>query len=101
MLFKKSVLLMAIVTFFSASVLAQGVQMPQQGQQEDIEVSDQEMKRFVKVSDKLQVVQQGAQEKMMKAIEDNGLDVQRYSEIETGQQKRSGSRYDSRRKKGL
>lgn len=83
---------MAIATFFSASVLAQGVQMPQQGQQEDIEVSDQEMKRFVKVSDKLQVVQQGAQKKMMKAIEDNGLDVQRYSEIE--QASRSGQEVD-------
>jgi outer membrane protein OmpA-like peptidoglycan-associated protein len=92
MLFKKSVFVMAIATFFSASVLAQGVQMPQQGQQEDIEVSDQEMKRFVKVSDKLQVVQQGAQKKMMKAIEDNGLDVQRYSEIE--QASRSGQEVD-------
>lgn len=80
---------MVLATFFVATVAAQGVQqMPSQGQQETVEVSDKEMKRFVKVSDKLQVVQQGAQEKMMTAIEDNGLDVQRYSEIE--QATRSG-----------
>lgn len=95
MLFKKSVLaVIAAVLFSIPSVFAQGTQqMPQQGQQEvDIDVSDKEMERFVKVSDELQVVQQDAQEKMMNAIEENGLDVQRYSEIE--QANRSGQEVD-------
>ncbi len=96
MLFKKSVLvIIAAVLFNIPSVFAQGQQpMPQQQQQQqvDVDVSDKEMERFVKVSDELEVVQQGAQEKMMNAIEENGLDVQRYSEIE--QATRSGQEVD-------
>jgi len=95
MSFKKSVLaIIAAVLFSIPSVFAQGVQqMPQQGQQQvDIDVSDKEMERFVKVSDELQTVQQKAQKKMMSAIEENGLDVQRYSEIE--QANRSGKEVD-------
>ena len=95
MLFRKSVLaVIAAVLFSIPSVFAQGVQqMPQQGQQQvDIDVSDKEMERFVKVSDELQVVQQKAQKKMMSAIQENGLDVQRYSEIE--QANRTGQEVD-------
>lgn len=91
MIFKKTAYLLLFFTFSGIVAFGQQYQMPSQ-QQQDIDVSKKEMKRFVDASVELQTVQQDAQKRMMKAIQDNGMDVQRFSEIE--QATRSGKEVD-------
>ncbi|HKK10152.1 MAG TPA: DUF4168 domain-containing protein [Bacteroidales bacterium] len=82
MILRKATISLLLFTLIGLASSAQTMQMPSQGQQKDIDVPKKEMKRFVEASDELQVMQQDAQKKMMEAIEANGMDVKRYSEIE-------------------
>lgn len=79
---RKATISLLLFTLIGLATSAQTMQMPRQGQQKDIDVPKKEMKRFVEASDELQEMQQDAQKKMMEAIEANGMDVKRYSEIE-------------------
>lgn len=92
MILRKTTISLLLFTLIGLASSAQTMQMPSQGQQKDIDVAEKEMQRFVKASDALQVMQQDAQKKMMKTIEDNGMDVKRYSEIENAT--RSGQEVD-------
>ncbi len=68
----------------SASVFAQTPQqMPpqQQGQEVDVDVSDDELSKFANAYQGITVVNQEAQQKMVKVVEDNGFDIQRFNEI--------------------
>ncbi len=96
MILRKATFSLVLFTLIGLVSTAQTMQMPSQGQQKDIDVSEKEMQRFVKASDELQVMQQDAQKKMMKTIEDNGMDVKRYSEIERAT--RSGQDVDMSKK---
>ncbi len=62
-------------------------QMPGEMQQtQDIEVSDAEIEKFVDAVNAVQSVNQGAQQKMSKKIQDEGMDPQRFQEIQRAQQ---------------
>ncbi len=63
-------------------------QQPQQmpPQQQASEVSDQEVKQFANSFKEVQQVNQKSQEKMVGAVEEEGLDVQRFNEIQQAQQ---------------
>ncbi len=61
----------------STAVFAQT--LPQQ--QEQIEVSDTELDKFATAYQGIQVVNQEAQQKMIKTVEDEGFNVQRFNEI--------------------
>lgn len=66
----------------SATVFAQTPQqMPPQQQQEKIEVNDDELSKFADAYQGITVVNQEAQQKMVKVVEDGGFDVQRFNEI--------------------
>jgi len=58
---------------------------PNSGQQQSIEVSDSELQTFAKIMQKVQQEQKNSQGKMLKAIKDNGMEVQRYQEIARAQ----------------
>jgi len=60
------------------------MQNPQMSDQADI--SDEEEEKIGKMQPKVVELQMGAQEKMVKAIEENGLEVQRYQQIIMGVQ---------------
>lgn len=84
---KKSVFITAIALVFMLSGTNLNAQQDIQMQQQevDIEVSDEELQKFVTASGEIQKLQQGSRDKMQQAIKDNGLTMQRYSEIQKGQ----------------
>jgi hypothetical protein len=60
-------------------------QQPQTEQQPSVQVredfSDKELKSFVKANEKLTVMQQESEQKMLKVIEDKGLTIDRFNEL--------------------
>lgn len=54
---------------------------PVQAGQQVENISDEELQQFVMVSQKLQAINQEAQQSMIQAVQDAGLEVERYSEI--------------------
>lgn len=54
--------------------------------QADKKVSDDELKQFVTVAQKAQAMNQESQQEMVKAVEEKGLDVQRFNEIRQAEQ---------------
>ncbi|MGM0496573.1 MAG: DUF4168 domain-containing protein [Bacteroidota bacterium] len=62
-------------------------EMPGEMQEEqDIDVSDEEIEKFVEAVNAVQSINQGAQEEMSKTIEDEGMDPRRFQEIQQSQQ---------------
>lgn len=62
-------------------------QMPgQPPQQQTTDVSDAELQQFASVAEQIQVMNQEAQQKMVGAVEGEGLEVERFSEIQQAQQ---------------
>lgn len=59
---------------------------PLQANQQAEAISDEELRQFVNVSQKLQAINQEAQQSMVQAVQESGLDVQRYSEIQQAMQ---------------
>jgi hypothetical protein len=57
-----------------------------QPQQQGGEISDEELQQFVSASQHLQVINQQAQQKMVASVEQGGLDVERFNEIQQAQQ---------------
>lgn len=57
-----------------------------QPQQQVGEISDKELQQFVSASQYVQVINQQAQQEMVTAVEKEGLQAQRYSEIQQAQQ---------------
>ncbi|MCH7410154.1 DUF4168 domain-containing protein [Belliella sp. DSM 111904] len=80
--------LLSIFTLFSFGLMAQ--QMPPAQQMEVKEdFKDDELKEFVKINKELMPLQEKSQEKMVDAIEDSGLTVERFQALAQAQQ--SGS----------
>ena len=82
----------AFVFALSASPLlaqTQQTEPVQQGSQEKIEVSDAELSKFADAFKQIQVVANQQQQKMVKTVEDEGLDVQRFNEIHTASMDKS------------
>src|SRR6056297_3609054 len=65
-------------------------QMPEQMQQQDIEVSDEEIQKFVDAVKKIQSIDRGTQQEMVKTVEDEGMSTQRFREIQKSQQSQEG-----------
>lgn len=75
-------LLFAFTLISSAGVFAQTQPMPQQQQQQvDVDVSDAELAKFADAYQKIRMVNQKAQQEMVKKVEDGGFDVQRFNKI--------------------
>lgn len=85
LLSKKLVGLILVFSFGVASVFAQvPQQMPQQGQ--TTEVSDSELEKFALAFTKIQSIDQQIQQKMVSAVQEEGVDVQRFNEMLNAQQ---------------
>jgi len=84
----KNVLSLFVVSFlFINAAISQVPQTQQQSQQNiDIEVSDEELKTFIKVSGELQGIQMEMRQKMGQIVKDNGMEMQRFQEIARGKQ---------------
>lgn len=61
-------------------------QMPMQQQGQNIDVSDEDLKKFAEIIQEVQVINQSSQQDMMKAVQDEGLDVQKFTQIQQAQQ---------------
>lgn len=85
----KNVLSLFVVSFlFINAAVSQVPQGQQQGQQKvDIEVSDEELKTFIKVSGELNTMRMEMRQKMNQIVKDNGMKMKRYQEIARGKQK--------------
>ncbi|MFW6019865.1 MAG: DUF4168 domain-containing protein [Bacteroidales bacterium] len=85
-----TVLLLAV---FTMSLNAQTVTpQQQQQQQEGGEISDADLKKYAKVSKDLEKSQESSQEEQKKIVTDNGMKVERFSEISRAKQ--SGEEID-------
>jgi len=84
----KNVLSLFVVSFlFINAAVSQVPQTQQQGQQNiDIEVSDEELETFIKISGELQGMQMEMRQKMGQIVKDNGMKMQRFQEIARGKQ---------------
>ena len=93
---QKNILVTAITFLFVFSGLnlsaQQDIQMKSQRKKVDIEVSDQELQKFVTASGEIQKLQKDARGRMMQSMKDNGLSMKRYSEIQ--KKKSSGKKVD-------
>jgi hypothetical protein len=75
-------LLFAFALVSSAGAFAQTQPMPQQQQQKvEVDVSDSELAKFADAYQKIRMVNQKAQQEMVKKVEDGGFDVQRFNKI--------------------
>jgi hypothetical protein len=82
-----SILSVTGIFIFGTTLFAQPPQQPQQmPQQQTSDVSDKEVELFANSFQKVQQVNQQSQEKMVGAVEKEGLDVQRFNEIQQAQQ---------------
>lgn len=72
-----------IVAAMSATpAFAQTQAMPQQQQQQvDVDVSDDELSKFANAYKQVQVLGQQAQQEMATAVQDEGMDIERFNEI--------------------
>lgn len=84
-----SILSVTGIFIFGTTLFAQPPQqMPlqQMPQQQTSDVSDEEVEQFANSFQKVQQVNQQSQQKMVGAVEEEGLDVQRFNEIQQAQQ---------------
>lgn len=87
MLFKKShnFILSAICLLSATSLVAQQLP-PQQQQAPQMEITNDQLEKFVAASQKINMIQQGAQQEMVAMIEKEGLDVNQFNEMAAQQQ---------------
>lgn len=64
----------------TAVVFAQNPQIPQQ-QQEQIEVSDEELSEFAEAFQGIRMINQQAQQEMAKVVQEGGMEIKRFNEI--------------------
>lgn len=67
--------------FGSFAAFAQTPQLPQQ-QQQQVEVSDSELQKFANAFQGIRMINQEAQEQMLAVVEEEGMEVQRFNEIQ-------------------
>lgn len=65
----------------STAAFAQTPQLPQQQQQQKVEVSDAELKKFANAFQGIRMVNQEAQQEMSQVIQEEGMEIQRFNEI--------------------
>ena len=78
-------LLFVFALITGSAATAQTPAMPQQ-QKVDVDVSDAELSKFAKAYQGLRMMNQEVNQKMMKTVQDGGLEVQRFNEIHQASQ---------------
>ncbi len=65
----------------SASVFSQTQQLPQQQQQQPVEVKDAELGKFARAFQQVRLITMEAQEEMSGVVTNEGMEIQRFNEI--------------------
>lgn len=82
--------------FLSIAVKAQQAPTPMQQQQEvKTDFDDAELKKFANAAGKVVVIQQETEQKMIQAIEEENLDLNKFNEIMTAQQNQQTENVDA------
>ena len=81
---KKSAVFFSILVFSGIMAYSQQFQPP--GQTQQTPVSDEEIQQFATAMNSVQTANQQAQQEMVKAVTDEGIEVSRYNEIYQAQQ---------------
>lgn len=68
-----------------STAYAQTSQLPQQQEQQKVEVSDAELSKFAKAYQGIQVAEQESQKKMIAAVEEQDLEIAQFNEIHQAQ----------------
>ena len=79
----KIMALPALLFFFAFGAMAQGLPSSPEVKED---FTDEEYETFIKINMEVMPIQQAAEGDMMKAITDNGMDVQRFQELAQAQQ---------------
>ena len=82
----KNVLATILLGLFGTLTVAAQTPQPMPQQQTDIEVSDEELESFIQVVNQIQKINQESQTEMISAIEETGITVERFSEINQAEQ---------------
>lgn len=82
----KSTKIAAFFLFFtilgSTAVFAQTTQQMPQQQQQKVEVSDAELSKFANAFQQVRMMGQQVQQEMMTTVQEEGMDIQRFNEIQ-------------------
>lgn len=73
--------LLTLTILGSTAVFAQIQQLPQQQQQEKVEVSDTELNQFAKAFQGISIIGQESQQEMVQVVQEEGMEVERFSEL--------------------
>lgn len=65
----------------SAAVFAQTPQLPQQQQQQKVEVGDAELEKFATAFQHVRAISMEAQQEMANLVQEEGLEIKRFNEI--------------------
>ncbi len=79
--FKKITAFVAFFLFTSTAIFAQGIPQPQQQAPDIGEVSDSELQLVIDLFSEIQPIQEATQMKMIEKVEDEGMEVQRFTQI--------------------
>lgn len=72
---------LAVTMLGGTAVIAQTPQLPQQQQQQKVEVTDAELNKFAEAFQGIRVIGQQSQQEMMQVVEEKGMNVERFNEI--------------------
>lgn len=76
--------LLTVTMLGGTTVFAQTPQMPQEQQQQKVEVTDAELNKFAEAFQGIRVIGQQSQQEMLQVVQEEGMDVQRFNEIHQG-----------------
>lgn len=94
--FKNIIPLFTLCFLLSIAAKAQQVPTPMQQQQDvKIDFDDAELKKFANAAGKVVVIQQETEQKMIQAIEEENLDLNKFTEIMTAQQNQQTENLDA------
>lgn len=98
---KNVVSLLIGCVFFVGIANAQTLPVQNQNSGGDVEVSDSELESFANVASELQMLNQQAQQTMVKAIQDNGMKINRFREIAQAKQQQQAVEMTSKEEKAF
>lgn len=73
--------LLTVTMLGTATGFAQTPQMPQQQQQQKVEVTDAELNMFAKAFQGIRVIGQQSQQKMVQVIQKEGMEIEKFNKI--------------------
>ncbi|MFD2516966.1 DUF4168 domain-containing protein [Salinimicrobium flavum] len=73
--------LLTLTLMGTTAVFAQTPQLPQQQEQQKVEVTDAEMNKFAKAFQGIRVIGQQSQQEMVQVVQNGGMKIERFNKI--------------------